>query len=82
VGSIELTKQFNVPVFSFKAKSVIIIWKEIGAMLLTGGVLVSLNTLGNYGGMAGGNQPSLFLRKKPLQGEPKIDIPLYTWMER
>jgi hypothetical protein len=51
VGSIELPKELNVSIFSFKAKSMSIIGKKVGTMPSTECVLVGLNALGDYRGM-------------------------------
>ena len=62
----EFPEELNVSVFSFKAKSVGIIGKKVGTMSSTEFVLVGLNALGDHNGAGRGDQPGLFVRKKPF----------------
>ena len=66
MGCIEFPKELKVSVFSFKAKSGVIIGKKVGTMSSTEFVLVGLNALGGHDGLGRGDQLGLFVRKKPF----------------
>ena len=66
MGGIEFSKQLDVCIFSLKAEPMGIIREEVRRMGTAEFVLMGFNALCDHNGAGRGDQPGLFVRKKPF----------------